>query len=50
MILDISKDTDPETALAIANLPEGIRGFGHVKAASIADVETLKRGILKTGQ
>jgi indolepyruvate ferredoxin oxidoreductase len=35
MILEIGEDADPETALAIANLPEDIRGFGHVKMASI---------------
>jgi len=39
MVLDISKDTDPETALAIADLPKDIRGFGHVKMASITEAE-----------
>jgi indolepyruvate ferredoxin oxidoreductase len=35
MVLEIDKDADAETALAIADLPKDIRGFGHVKMASI---------------
>ncbi len=46
MVLGIKESTKPETALELANLPEGIRGFGHVKAASVRDAETLKRGHL----
>ena len=49
MVLGIKEGTKPEAALELANLPEGIRGFGHVKAASIVDVETLKSDILKAG-
>jgi indolepyruvate ferredoxin oxidoreductase len=49
MVLGIKEGTKPETALELANLPEGIRGFGHVKAASIAEVETIKHGNLKIG-
>jgi indolepyruvate ferredoxin oxidoreductase len=35
MILGIDDNTNPEVALALADLPNGIRGFGHVKMASV---------------
>jgi indolepyruvate ferredoxin oxidoreductase len=41
MILGIDEDTDAEIALATARLPEDIRGFGHVKAASIQEFESV---------
>jgi hypothetical protein len=50
MDLGIKEDAKPETTLELANLPEGIRGFGHVKAVSIAMVEAIKLGILNSGQ
>jgi indolepyruvate ferredoxin oxidoreductase len=37
MILGIDQDTDAETAMAIADLPDAIRGFGHVKMASVEE-------------
>ncbi len=46
MILEIGEDADPETALAIANLPENIRGFGHVKMAGVEKVERIKKELL----
>ena len=46
MILEIGEDADPETALAIANLPEDIRGFGHVKMAGVKKVERIKKELL----
>ncbi|MFK5996956.1 MAG: indolepyruvate ferredoxin oxidoreductase family protein, partial [Rhodobacterales bacterium] len=46
MILDIDENTTPEIALALANLPDGIRGFGHVKMASIKQVEAAKTALV----
>jgi indolepyruvate ferredoxin oxidoreductase len=43
MVLGITDGTEADAALELANLPEGIRGFGHVKALSIAEVEAIKR-------
>ena len=50
VVLGIKNDTQADVALELANLPEGIRGFGHVKAASIAEVKDFNLGILHTGQ
>lgn len=46
MVLGIGDDREPETALELANLPEGIRGFGHVKMASIQEVEEITERLL----
>lgn len=46
MVVDLSEDANPETALAIADLPESIRGFGHVKMASIKEFGGAKNGLL----
>ncbi len=42
MILGIKEGTKPETALELANLPEGIRGFGHVKMGCVEEVKKVK--------
>ena len=34
------------TAVELARLPEDIRGFGHIKAANVAKVETRKRELI----
>lgn len=46
MILDIPETADSETALTLANLPDGIRGFGHVKAASITAVKQTEKAFV----
>ena len=35
-----------QTALELANLPDGIRGFGHVKEKAVGEVETRKNELL----
>jgi len=44
MVLGIDEKADLETALAIADLPNDIRGFGHVKMTSIKRFKT--RGLI----
>lgn len=46
MILDLDVSVAPETALALANLPQDVRGFGHVKMASIKAVNKTKEALL----
>ena len=49
MISDISTRLTPanhQTAMMLANLPEQVRGFGHVKAASVAAVEVRRSELL----
>jgi indolepyruvate ferredoxin oxidoreductase len=50
MISDISTRLTPanhRSALLLARLPEQIRGFGHVKAASVAAAELRRAALLK---
>jgi indolepyruvate ferredoxin oxidoreductase len=35
-----------QTAVELANLPDGIRGFGHVKEKAVGEVETRKNELL----
>ncbi len=48
MILEIDKEADTETVLALVNLPESIRGFGHIKAANIKIAEEVKDKLART--
>lgn len=43
MILGIGQEADPKTALALAELPKDIRGFGHVKMANIGKAEEVQK-------
>ncbi|MBL4751909.1 MAG: indolepyruvate ferredoxin oxidoreductase family protein [Amylibacter sp.] len=47
MILGIDQDIDAETALALANLPDDIRGFGHVKLASVKNMKDTKEQLIR---
>ncbi|MDP1632693.1 MAG: indolepyruvate ferredoxin oxidoreductase family protein [Caulobacter sp.] len=45
MLQDLSSDTLP-TAVALARLPDEIRGYGHVKMANLATAEAKRAGLL----
>ncbi|PIB23061.1 indolepyruvate ferredoxin oxidoreductase [Amylibacter kogurei] len=46
-ILDVlDQQVDPETALEIANIPDAIRGYGHVKLAAIQKAEKTRAELL----
>ena len=51
-ILDRLASTNHETAVALASVPEGIKGFGHVKARSVEAAERRAarlKGALRAG-
>jgi indolepyruvate ferredoxin oxidoreductase len=47
-LLDGLCQTNYEDAVAIAELPDGIRGFGHVKKASIEQARTRRETLLQS--
>lgn len=47
LVSSITPKTDAKTALAIAHLPEDIRGFGHVKQATMEAAEVKQKELMK---
>jgi indolepyruvate ferredoxin oxidoreductase len=47
-LLDGLCQANHDDAVAIANLPEQVRGFGHIKAASIEQMSVRRRELLQS--
>jgi indolepyruvate ferredoxin oxidoreductase len=46
---DLCRDLRPEVldiALELASLPDRVRGFGHIKQASVSQMELARRSLL----
>jgi indolepyruvate ferredoxin oxidoreductase len=46
-ILPLINSDNYDTAVALAAIPDGIRGFGHIKQASIEAAEALQESLMK---